>query len=273
MSKEISKQTDFENIYNLIAHAQTKVWQHVNNTLINLYWNIGQYVNNKIENGSWGQAVVQELSKYILAKNPMTKGFSARNIWRMKQFYETYKDYKSSMLLTKISWSNHLHILSKTKTLQEKEFYLKIAAKTPYPARDFARLIDSSAFERTMLADQKLPTALTEFPVNTKGVFKDSYVFEFLDIPNDYKEKDLRQALLKQQNPSIGILICKNKDEEIVKYALNRNMSPTMTAEYETKLIDKKLLQNKLRQITIAMKSNNELDEPRRAYARGITST
>ena len=315
----------------MIIQAQDKAWQQVNNILINLYWNIGQYVSDKVKNDSWGQGVVQKLSRYILSKNPVSKGFSARNIWRMKKFYETYKDHeKLSALLTEISWTNHLHLLSKTKTLEEKEFYLNLATKQHYSERNFARLIDSATFERTTLADQKLSTALTEFPISPKGVFKDSYVFEFLDISDEHKEHDLKRSLLKNlrkfllemgpdfsfiaeeylvqvgmkdfridllmhhrglncmvacelkvsefqpeylgklqfylealdrdikkphENPSIGILICKDKDEEIVKYALNRNISPAMIAEYETKLIDKQLLQNKLRQITASIKA------------------
>lgn len=325
--------TNFEKICDMITQAQNKVWQQANNILINLYWNIGQYVSNKVKNDSWGQSIVQELSQYILTKNPLSKGFSARNIWRMKKFYETYKDCeKLSALLTEISWTNHLHLLSKTKTLEEKEFYLNLASKQYYSERNFARLIDSATFERTALADQKLSAVLTEFPIDTKGVFKDSYVFEFLDISDEHKEQDLKRALLKNlrkfllemgpdfsfiaeeylvqvgmkdfridllmhhrglncmvacelkvtefqpeylgklqfylealdrdvkkphENPSIGILICKDKDEEVVKYALNRNMSPTMIAEYETKLIDKQLLQDKLRQLTALINEQN----------------
>lgn len=243
----------------------------------------------------------------------------------MKPFYENYQGHeKLSALLTEISWSNHLHIMAKTKTFEEKSFYLDLAAKNHYPERDFARIIDSSTYERTKLADLKLSAALTEFPISTKGVFKDSYIFEFLGLPADHKENDLRRALVSHlkrflielsadfsligeeyplqvgikdfridlllfhrglncmvaielkitdfqpayvgqlqfylealdqdikkphENPSIGILICKTKDEEVVKYAMNRSMSPTMIAEYETKLIDKSLLQKKLHEL------------------------
>jgi predicted nuclease of restriction endonuclease-like (RecB) superfamily len=318
-------QNDFANVYSMITDAQSRAWQQVNKILIELYWNIGRYVRNKVEKNGWGKGVVEALSKYIVAENPSITGFSARNIWRMKQFYETYcNNEKLSTLLTEISWSNHLHILSKTKTIEEKEHYLKLAAKHHYTARDFARLIDSASYERTLLANTKLSTALTGFPTCVEGVFKDSYVFEFLGLPDSHKENDLRRALvlnLKKflielgpdfsligeeyplqvgmkdfridllmfhrglncmvaielkttefqpayigqlqfylealdrdikklhENPSIGILICKTKDEDVVKYAMNRSMSPTMIAEYETKLINKSLLQKKLKEL------------------------
>lgn len=98
---------------------------------------------------------------------------------------------------TEIGWSNHLHILSKTKTIEEKEYYLQLAAKHHYAARDFARLIDSASYERTLLAKTKLSTALTEFPAAIERVFKDSYVFEFLGLSDDHKEHDLRRALVQ----------------------------------------------------------------------------
>jgi len=75
-----------------------------------------------------------------------------------------------------------LHILSKTKSIEEKQFYLKLAAKYHYSEREFGRIIDSGTFERTMLANQKLSAVLTEFPINAKNVFKDIYLFEFIGI-------------------------------------------------------------------------------------------
>lgn len=111
-----SHQNDFANVYSMITDAQSRAWQQVNKVLIELYWNIGHYVRDKIEKDGWGNGVVESLSKYIVSENPLITGFSARNIWRMKQFYETYcNNEKLSTLLTEIGWSNHLHILSKTR--------------------------------------------------------------------------------------------------------------------------------------------------------------
>lgn len=291
-------------------------------------------MSKKIESEEWGKSVVEDLSKYIFSKETGTRGYSPRNIWRMKQFYEEYKNNeKLSTVLTEVSWSNHLHILSKTKTCEEKEFYMKLVAKHNYSARDFSRIIDSSSFERTMISNQKLSTALAEFPISTKNIFKDIYVFEFLDLPEGHKENDLRKALLQNlrkffleigpdfsligeeytlqvggkdfridlllhnrelncltaielkvtefkpeylgkmqfylealdrdvkkahENPSIGILICKTKDEEVVKYALSRNMSPTMISEYETKIINKNKLQMKLHELSGSLEQLEE---------------
>jgi predicted nuclease of restriction endonuclease-like (RecB) superfamily len=323
----VSHQDAFAAVYSMITEAQSKVWRQVNKTLIELYWDIGQYISERIATSDWGKSIVEEMAKYIASKNPSATGFSARNLWRMKQFYETYRDNeKLSTVLTEISWSNHLHVLSKTKTLEEKTYYLQLAAKHRYSARAFARLIDSSSYERTLLANAKLSTVLTEFPAPTEGIFKDSYVFEFLGLSDGHKENDLRRALISHlkkfivelgpdfsligeeyplqvgmkdfridllmfhrglncmvaielkttdfqpahvgqlqfyletldcdirkphENPSIGILICKTKDDEVVKYTMNRSVSPTLVAEYETRLIDKALLQKKLQELNL----------------------
>jgi len=323
----------FLQIYQLISEAKDRTWQQINHSLINLYWNVGTYVHEKVKKEDWGKGVVEELSHFIQLRDPAVKGFSGRNIWRMKQFFETYSEFpKLSALLTEISWSNHLHILSKTKTIEEKEFYLTLASKNRYPERDFARIIDSSTYERTAIADKKLSAVLSEFPLEIKGIFKDKYIFEFLNLPDGHEESDLRKLLIKHlkkfllelgpdftligeeytiqvgmkdfkidilmfhrglnclvalelkvtdfkpehlgqlqfylealdknikkenENPSIGILICKTKDEEVVQYAMNRNISPAMVSEYETKLFRKDLLQKKLHEI-LSVNYDNE---------------
>ena len=170
---------------------------HLNcNELINLYWKIGEYISHKVQDDSWGKNVVQNLSDFLKDSYPDLKGFSAQNLWRMKQFYECYKDNeKLSTLLREISWSNNLHILSKTKSIEEKEFYIKLCIKEKYSARELERQIDSGYFERYMLSDGKAPTAITELYPEAPKIFRDSYIFEFLNLPDKHLEKDLQKAI------------------------------------------------------------------------------
>lgn len=98
--------------------------------MINVYWNIGEYISKKVELAEWGQSVVKDLADYLLLNEPDLKGFSDKNLWRMKQFYETYQDFpKLSALLREISWTNNLTILSLAKTIEEQEFYLRLCCK------------------------------------------------------------------------------------------------------------------------------------------------
>ncbi len=118
----------FTDIIQLIKQSRTNALKSVNAELINLYWSIGKYISNKIEKSEWGDSVVTDLVKHIQKNEPEMKGFSDKNLWRMKQFYETYKAFpKLSTVLREISWSHNLAIFSRCKTIEEREFYLKLA--------------------------------------------------------------------------------------------------------------------------------------------------
>jgi len=226
-----------------------------------------------------------------------------------------------SLLLCKITWTNHLEILSQTKSAEEKFFYMLNCIKEKWSMRDLRRQLSSGYFERTMLANPIVSAVRGQLPQN---LFKDPYIFEFLDLPDGHSEKDLEKALtlnlqkfileigkgftymgnqyrlqvgnkdyytdllfyhrdlqclvlfeLKIQefepeflgklnfylealdrdvkrpfeNNSVGILLCKGKDTEVVEYAMARNTSPAMISDYETKLIPKNVLANKLHQL------------------------
>ena len=108
-----------------VLKSKFNAFKAVNKELISLYLDIGELITKKQEEHSWGKSIVESLASAIQRDFPHLKGFSARNIWRMKQFYEAYSNRPSlSAMLTEITWTNHLHILSKTKTMEEKEFYL-----------------------------------------------------------------------------------------------------------------------------------------------------
>jgi predicted nuclease of restriction endonuclease-like (RecB) superfamily len=112
----------FTDIIQLIKQSRTNAIRAVNAELINLYWNIGEYISNKIEKSEWGDSVVTELARFIQQNEPELKGFSDKNIWRMKQFFETYKDFpKLSPLVREISWTHNMLIFSRCNTMVKKE--------------------------------------------------------------------------------------------------------------------------------------------------------
>jgi predicted nuclease of restriction endonuclease-like (RecB) superfamily len=122
----------FQDIIQFINQSRNKALKAVNSELINLYWNIGEYISKKLEIAEWGESVVVELAKYIQQNEPNLKGFSDKNLWRMKQFFETYKDYpKLSTLLRELSWSNNLTIFTRCKTIENFIFRLIISLIIP----------------------------------------------------------------------------------------------------------------------------------------------
>lgn len=319
---ELQKQ--FSEITSLIAQARARAYQAVNKELVSLYWHVGEYVHHKVNSNAWGKSVVKDLAEYIQKSEPNIKGFSAQNLWRMKQFYETYSENeKLSPLVRELTWTNNLIILT-CENLMEKEFYIKMSIKEKWSKSELQRQINSSYYERVMLADAKLSTVSRELPQDISNTFKDTYVFELLHLPEEHQEQDLKKAIARNitkfllefgrdfafmgeeyplqvgnqdfaidlmfynrslncmvaielknerfkpehlgqlnfylealdkdikkehENPSIGILLCKGKDDTVVEYALNRSLSPTLVADYKTKLPDKVLLQQKWEEV------------------------
>lgn len=322
--KAAKTEKQFSEILVQIQQAKQHAFQQVNTVLVDLYWNIGKYISTQVTASDWGRGVIKELAVFIKNSDSELQGFTDKNLWRMKQFYETYQDdAKLATLWRVLSWSHNRRIMT-LKTPEEREFYLLLCKQNTYSFRELDRLIQTGTFERTMLANEKLSHAVTQLPQSTDNMFKDSYVFEFLNLPKPHGEKDLQQALvaslkdfilelgtgftfigneyrlqvgtddffidllffhrhlqclvavelktdkfrpehlgqlefylealdrdvrLEIENPSIGILICREKNDDVVKYALSRSVSPAVIADYETRLIPKQLLRDKLNEI------------------------
>lgn len=123
-------QKQFTEIITLIRQAHFEAFKLVNTTLIDLYWNIGRYISQRTESEGWGKSTVKKLAGFIQRQEPGLKGFSDKNLWRMKQFFETYKDFpKLSAMVREINWTNNLIIFSRTNSIEEKEFYLKLCSR------------------------------------------------------------------------------------------------------------------------------------------------
>jgi predicted nuclease of restriction endonuclease-like (RecB) superfamily len=120
---------DFEQVLALIEASRTRTIAAANTSLIDLYWSIGELLCRKIADEGWGQGTVIVLAEYIQQRQPNARGFSAQNLWRMRQFYDTYRNQpKLSTLLRELPWSHNLAIMSRSKRDEEREFYLRTAA-------------------------------------------------------------------------------------------------------------------------------------------------
>lgn len=307
----------------IIETSRNNALRKVNEELIRMYWLVGECLSKESQNQVYGDKYIDTLAKEIQTMFPGIKGFNRRGLYRMKQFYELYKDNPIvSPLVTQLSWTNHLLIMSGCKSNEEREFYIKLCIKEGYSKRELERQIDSGYYERYMLSKGKL------LPEPIKGLkenpFLDSYVIEFLDLPKSFKESDLRKGLIQNmkefilevgkdftfideeyrvqvggedfridllffhrglqclvafelkigkfkpeyiskmdfylealdrqkkkenENPSVGMILCASKDDEIVEYAMSRTLSPMMVAEYKLQLPDKAVLQKKLQEL------------------------
>jgi predicted nuclease of restriction endonuclease-like (RecB) superfamily len=189
--------TDFTEILSLVANARLRAVQAVNATLIALYWQVGEIISRKIDAAEWGDAVVSQLAEQIARTHPGLRGFTRRNLFRMRQFYEAYRDdEKISALLGQVPWTHNLIILSQSKRPEEREFYLRLAIREQWSKRELERQFKAALFERAVLTPVKVSPLVTQIHPDALSVFKDSYLVEFLDLPTRHAEIDLHRGLL-----------------------------------------------------------------------------
>lgn len=314
----------FETVIDIVESAKERAYRKVNEELILMYHDIGKYISEQSKNAEYGDAFVQKLADFFATNYPDLKGFNRRGLYRMKQFYELYKDNeKVSPLVTQLNWTNHLKIMSACKSMDERIFYMNMCIKERLSKRELERQIDSGYYERYMLSQKPQTPAIEESKRTTGNIFLDNYVLDFLDVSETVSEHDLQKSIIRNlkdfileigkdftfigeeyrvqvgnhdyyidllfyhrelsclvafelkigefkpeyigkinlylealdrevkkenENPSVGIILCASKDDEVVEFALSRSLSPTMVSEYNLKLIDKKLLQRKLKE-------------------------
>jgi predicted nuclease of restriction endonuclease-like (RecB) superfamily len=165
---------NFTEVVSMIRHTHHEVLHVANKAMVDLYWRIGEYISLRVAKSSWGKGIVAELANYIASAVPESKGYSASNLWRMKQFYETYAvNEKLATLLRELSWSNNLVIMSRSKSAEEREFYIRLATKERLSNRDLVRQFKACTFERTMLGNAKLSPVVRELAPQAEEVFKD----------------------------------------------------------------------------------------------------
>ena len=187
----------FDEIVQLITTARQRAYQAVNTTLIDLYWHIGERISQRIAAAEWGDGVVEKLARYIAKTQPNAQGFTRPNLFRMRQFYEAYRDdEKVSPLARQLPWTHNLIILSQSKRPEEREFYLRMAAQEKWGKRELERQVKSALFERTVLNPPKVSPLVTQMHPGAIDAFKDVYMLEFLGLQEDHSEFDLHQGLL-----------------------------------------------------------------------------
>jgi predicted nuclease of restriction endonuclease-like (RecB) superfamily len=189
--------TGFDEIVQLITAARQRAFQAVNTTMIDLYWHIGERISQRIAAADWGDGVVEQLARHIAKTQPNAQGFTRPNLFRMRQFYEAYRDdAKVSPLARLLPWTHNLIILSQSKRPEEREFYLRIAAQEKWSSRELERQLKSAVFERTVLQPAKVSAVLRQMHPSALSEFKDVYMLEFLGLPEDHNESDLHKGLL-----------------------------------------------------------------------------
>jgi predicted nuclease of restriction endonuclease-like (RecB) superfamily len=196
----IDEATAFAEVAAMIERAKEHALRSVNRELVGLYWQVGRYISEKLAAAVWGEGVVERLADHLAIRQPGLRGFSVQNLWRMRQFFEAYRDDQQlSPLVRELPWTHNLIILGQAKLPQEREFYLRMAAQQRWSKRELERQFRVAAFERVVLESPKLSPAVREIHGEAAAhAFKDAYTVEFLGLPPEHSERELHKALLEQ---------------------------------------------------------------------------
>jgi predicted nuclease of restriction endonuclease-like (RecB) superfamily len=290
--------------------AQYAALRAVNKELIGLYWDIGRMIVGRQEGRSWGKAVVERLAADLRVEFPGVGGFSASNLWRMRNFYETYGSLeKLAPLVREIAWSHNVLILERCDEPLEREFYIRMTKKFGWTKSVLMNQIANQSYEKTLLGQTNFNKTLTPgLRAQAKLAVKDEYTFDFLELGEEHAERELERALVarveqflramgglfafvgsqfrlevegkeyfidlllfhrrlrclvavelkvgefqpefvgkmqfyltaldrqvreKGEKPSIGIILCKEKNRTIVEYALHTAKKPIGVATYQ----------------------------------------
>ncbi len=292
-----------------VRSAQYTALRAVNRELVSLYWDIGRLIVDRQADQGWGKSVVERLAADLRQEFPGMAGFSASNLWRMKLFFENYAPLeKLAPLVREIGWSHNIVILERCRDPLEREFYIRMTRKFGWSKNVLIHQIENQSYEKTLLNQTNFERAVTpEIRQQAKLAVKDEYLFDFLELGEQYAERELERALLariedflramgglfafvgsqfrlevdskeyfidlllfhrrlkclvpvelkigefepefvgkmqfylaalddqvreKGENPSIGIILCKEKRRTIVEYALRDARKPIGVATY-----------------------------------------
>ncbi|MBA3474034.1 MAG: DUF1016 domain-containing protein [Rubrobacter sp.] len=292
-----------------IRSAQYEALRKVNRELISLYWDIGRLILERQRDAGWGKSVVENLAIDLQAEFSGIGGFSARNIWNMRNLFLTYSENeKLQPLVAEIGWTHNLVIMEKCKDDLEREFYLRMTRKLGWTKNVLTHQIENKTYEKTMLGQTNFEETLPEeIRGQARLAVKDEYTFDFLELGDEHGERQLETAILgkiepflremggvfsfigsqyrlevgdqeyfvdlllhhrrlrclvaielkigeflpeyvgkmqfylaalddkvrmEDENPSIGIILCKSKNKTIVEYALRESTKPIGVASY-----------------------------------------
>lgn len=200
MSIEKETYTSFlSEVKEKIYASQYQALKAVNKELIGLYWEIGESIVAKQAQYGWGKSTVESLSKDLQKEFPGVKGFSVQNLWYMRQFYSEYNGKeKLQPLVGEIIWSKHLVIIGKCKDDQEREFYIKMTKKYGWSKSVLIHQVEGKAYERFLLNQTNFDESLAEkYKHQAKLAVKDSYSFDFLEMSEDYSEREMELGLIR----------------------------------------------------------------------------
>lgn len=187
------------NIKNEIINTQTQILSDANSRLINLYFKLGKIIN---DNSKWGDKFIETLEVELKLDFPNIKGFSARNLRRMKRFYLEYKDEEIlPPAVAKLPWTHNIMLIEKIKDKNIRFWYANEAANGNWSKVVLDHQIDMKLYERKALPDKKnnfKDTLIEPQSDLANDLQKDPYIFNLPLLKEKYVEKELEESMVER---------------------------------------------------------------------------
>lgn len=230
MTNEIIKyEKQFEEIRSLITMHRERALREVNEESLQMSWTVGRIVSGKLKSNEWGSKVVTQLSEYLRTKDPTLKGYSRRNIYNMVMFYDEYSsktfierlqglslpDFVQTQtaqmnkntivqtvsaqlpqILCLTTFSNHLEILNRCNTVEQRIFYILYAYRERLKNKELQRCIVNDTFGSLMGNKKNFSAGLKQMYPQSPSLIKDRAFVDFLSLPEKHNERQLHKGLL-----------------------------------------------------------------------------
>lgn len=230
----------FAVVDNIIAIHHSSAIVNINVETLLTCWEVGQYISFQLRNANWGSNVVGELADYLKRTNPRRRGYSRRNLYNMVKFYETYCNAQFTTLvqalpmpetvqlptaqtnvaefvqlptaqirppmpnvLSATTFTNHVEILNRCRTNEERVFYMLYAAQNKLKAEELRRCIVNQTYSSVMSKEKMMSPLLKEYHKGAEFILKDKAVVDFLNLPQHHNEHHLHRGLLEHMKEFI----------------------------------------------------------------------
>ncbi|MBQ4474934.1 MAG: DUF1016 family protein [Bacteroidales bacterium] len=230
----------FAVVDNIIAIHHSSAIVNINVETLLTCWEVGQYISFQLHNANWGTNVVGELADYLKRANPRRRGYSRRNLYNMVKFYETYGNVQFTTLvqalpmpeivqlptaqtsvaefvqlptaqimapmpnvLSVTTFTNHVEILNRCRTNEERVFYMLYAAQNRLKAEELRRCIVNQTYSSVMSKEKMMSPMLKEHYKGVGFLLKDKAIVDFLNLPQRHNEHHLHRGLLEHMKEFI----------------------------------------------------------------------
>ena len=186
------------NIKNAITKTQLEIMSDANKKLVNLYYDIGKVLE---ENSIWGNKFIDNIAMELKMSFPNLKGFSVRNLKYMKSFYNEYKnDEEFVQLVAQLPWKHNITLMQKVKDKEIRKWYMSKCLEEGWSDSILIYQIDTDLYNRQVRAikHNNFHLTLKQNSDLANNIMKEPYVFDLIQLTDDYKERELENKMLEK---------------------------------------------------------------------------